>query len=112
MLNGVNVWRAAGFLGMSVETLFGHHHPDFMADAADAIGRKPNKNQSLVVSLVGDSRQRKKNPCKTKWWMQSASNPSQHPDSLANREINSEFCRIRAPSEGLRDQSASKINCL
>jgi len=63
MLNGVNVWRAAGFLGMSVETLdrvYGHHHPDFMSDAADAISRKPNKNQSLVVSLVGDGRQRKK----------------------------------------------------
>ena len=59
MLNGVNVWRAAGFLGMSVETLdrvYGHHHPNFMSDAADAISRKPNRNQSLVVSLVGEGR--------------------------------------------------------
>jgi integrase len=63
MLNGVNVWRAAGFLGMSVETLdrvYGHHHPDFMSDAAEAIGRKPNKNQALVVSLVNAKEQRKK----------------------------------------------------
>ena len=59
MQTGVSVWRAAGFLGMSVETLdrvYGHHHPDFLADAADAIGRKPNK--ALVVSLVGPSERR------------------------------------------------------
>ena len=63
MLNGVSLWRAAGFLGMSVETLdrvYGHHHPDFLADAADAIGRKPNKNQALVVSLVDAGLRRKK----------------------------------------------------
>jgi integrase len=63
MLNGVNVWRAAGFLGMSVETLdrvYGHHHPDFMSDAAQAIARKPNKNQALVVSLVDVNERRKK----------------------------------------------------
>jgi hypothetical protein len=53
MQNGVSVWRAAGFLGMSVEILdrvYGHHHPDFLSDAAAAMGRKPN--QALVVSLV------------------------------------------------------------
>ena len=63
MLNGVNIWRAAGFLGMSVETLdrvYGHHHPDFMADAANAIGRKPIRNQPLVVPLVDDRAQAKK----------------------------------------------------
>ena len=61
MQTGVSVWRAAGFLGMSVETLdrvYGHHHPDFLADAADAMGRKPNK--ALVVSLVDLSARRKK----------------------------------------------------
>jgi len=61
MQTGVSVWRAAGFLGMSVETLdrvYGHHHPDFLADAADAIGRKPNK--ALVVSLVDVAARRKK----------------------------------------------------
>jgi integrase len=63
MLNGVNIWRAAGYLGMSVETLdrvYGHHHPDFLSDAADAIGRKPNRNQALVVSLVGAAAKREK----------------------------------------------------
>ena len=63
MLNGVSLWRAAGFLGMSVETLdrvYGHHHPDFLVDAAEAIGRKPNRNQALVVSLVDEGRRSKK----------------------------------------------------
>jgi integrase len=55
---GVSMWRAAGFLGMSVETLdrvYGHHHPDYLTEAADAIGRKPNRNQALVISLAGGS---------------------------------------------------------
>jgi integrase len=63
MQNGVSMWRAAGFLGMSVETLdrvYGHHHPDYLSDAAEAIGRKPNRNQALVVSLVGDRGQARK----------------------------------------------------
>jgi integrase len=63
MQNGVSMWRAAGFLGMSVETLdrvYGHHHPDDFSDAAEAIGRKPNRNQALVVSLAGAAARRKK----------------------------------------------------
>jgi integrase len=63
MQNGVSMWRAAGFLGMSVETLdrvYGHHHPDYFSDAAEAIGRKPNRNQALVVSLAGTADRRKK----------------------------------------------------
>jgi integrase len=62
MQNGVSMWRAAGFLGMSVETLdrvYGHHHPDYLSDAAEAIGRKPNRNQALVVPLVGAAGARK-----------------------------------------------------
>lgn len=37
-------WQAAGYLGMSMETLlkvYGHHHPDHMSDAVDKIGAKP-----------------------------------------------------------------------
>jgi integrase len=63
MQNGVSMWRAAGFLGMSVETLdriYGHHHPDYFSDAAEAIGRKPNRNQALVVSLAGVAKGRGK----------------------------------------------------
>ena len=40
MQQGVPVWEAAGFLGMSAEVLlgtYGHHHPDFLHGAANAI---------------------------------------------------------------------------
>lgn len=43
MQQGADVWSAAGFLGMTVDVLietYGHHHPDFQADAADAITSK------------------------------------------------------------------------
>jgi integrase len=63
MQSGISVWRAAGFLDMSVETLdrvYGHHHPDFLSDAADAIARKPKRNEALVVSLVGAAARREK----------------------------------------------------
>lgn len=39
MQRGVDKWEAAGFLGMTVETLervYGHHHPDYMRSAAEA----------------------------------------------------------------------------
>ena len=37
MQDGVPHWEAAGYLGMTVETLetvYGHHHPDFQKNAA------------------------------------------------------------------------------
>lgn len=43
MMNGTEIWQAAGFLGMTPETLinnYGHHHPDYQADAANAITAK------------------------------------------------------------------------
>ncbi len=39
MQAGVNKWELAGFLGMTVETLesvYGHHHPDYQRNAAEA----------------------------------------------------------------------------
>ena len=44
MQAGVDPWKAAGFLGMSVETLidtYSHHHPDFQVEAAERITAKP-----------------------------------------------------------------------
>ena len=44
MQNGADLWEAAGFFATSVPTLirvYGHHHPDFMRGAAEAIGRRP-----------------------------------------------------------------------
>jgi integrase len=40
MQQGVQLWEAAGFLGMTLETLervYGHHHPEFMGSAARAL---------------------------------------------------------------------------
>jgi integrase len=46
MQNGADLWQAAGFLGMTPEMLqerYGHHHPDFQADAARAISASPGQ---------------------------------------------------------------------
>lgn len=40
MQKGVRIWDAAGFLGMTVETLervYGSHHPDYLKSAAEAL---------------------------------------------------------------------------
>lgn len=55
MQRGVDRWRAAGFLGMSVQSLlnvYGHHHPDYMREAAEAIGSRVQKKNVLVVESV------------------------------------------------------------
>lgn len=42
MMAGTDPWVAAGFLGMSIQTLtdnYGHHHPDHLAGARDAFQR-------------------------------------------------------------------------
>jgi integrase len=45
---GVSTWDAAGLLGMSpemIERVYGHHHPDFQANAAAALsGQKRDRN--------------------------------------------------------------------
>ena len=62
MQNGADLWQAAGFLGMTVETLqtvYGHHHPDFQQDAAEAITSAPNRAAGQVRdrSTVNETRQ-------------------------------------------------------
>ena len=47
MQRGVPIWQAAGYLGMSSQILehtYGHHHPDYMRSAAQAITSKQPKN--------------------------------------------------------------------
>jgi integrase len=48
MQAGVDLWQAAGFLGMTVkilERVYGHHHSDYQADAAQAVsGQKRDRN--------------------------------------------------------------------
>jgi Phage integrase family len=68
MQKGVNIWTAAGLLGMTPETLqrvYGHHHPDYMRAAADAIGRqngdrltvnKQRQTQSSVTKITEKSK--------------------------------------------------------
>jgi integrase len=55
MQAGVPVWEAAGFLGMSpamLEQTYGHHHPGHMRGAAEALGGRKGRGQSLVISLA------------------------------------------------------------
>ena len=64
MQAGVPMWEASGYLGMSEKTLrevYGHHHPDFLKGASEAIGRR-NKTakQSLVISLAEEKTKRVK----------------------------------------------------
>lgn len=45
MQAGTDPWEAAGFLGMTVETLmnrYGHHHPDYLSGARGAFSRHRN----------------------------------------------------------------------
>lgn len=55
MQNGVEIWEAAGYLGMSEETLrnvYGHHHPNYMRAAAEGIRRrKSTSNVSPMKSV-------------------------------------------------------------
>jgi integrase len=47
MQRSVPIWQAAGYLGMSsqiLERVYGHHHPDYMRAAANAITSKQSKN--------------------------------------------------------------------
>ena len=44
---GLPAWQAPGYLGMSsqiLERVWGHHHPDYMRPAADAITSKQSRN--------------------------------------------------------------------
>ena len=55
MQRGVPTWEAAGYLGMSMETLervYGHHSPEHLRKAAEAITGK-TESVSVVVSVAG-----------------------------------------------------------
>lgn len=56
MQNGVAVWEAAGFLGMSpemVERTYGHHHPDHLKGAAKGFraARRPAQSVEITVEM-------------------------------------------------------------
>ena len=52
MQAGADKWAAAGFLGMSLDTLestYGHHHPAHMQSAVDAMNRRPGGRVSVQL---------------------------------------------------------------
>ena len=63
MQNGVPIWEAAGFLGMSPEMLarvYGHHHPDHLRNAARKMAARKS-GDALVVSLEEAKKRRAEN---------------------------------------------------
>jgi integrase len=62
MQAGVNLWHAAGFLGMTVQQLerdYGHHHPDYQQEAVAALG-----GQHGARNPVNERRQTRANVAK------------------------------------------------
>ena len=61
MQTGIDPWRAAGYLGLTLETLQAHyakHSPDHLADAAQAIGfrqRSANDGRERKVKAVAQN---------------------------------------------------------
>jgi integrase len=67
MQNGTDPWQAAGYLGMSVETLlkvYGHHHPDYLSDAVEKMTAKPKRRSTATASPQKRSEQTKTNVIK------------------------------------------------
>jgi integrase len=70
MQSGVDLWDAAGFLGMTVKQLeetYGHHHPDFQREAAEALGGQNGERNTVnkrrhtapnVTNIAGFSKAR------------------------------------------------------
>jgi integrase len=64
MQAGVNLWHAAGFLGMTVQQLerdYGHHHPDYQQEAVAALGgqhgarnpvNKERRSGAVVTKMI------------------------------------------------------------
>jgi integrase len=50
MQSGVDLWHAAGFLGMTMQQLeatYGHHHPDYQREAAQALGGQNGERNTV-----------------------------------------------------------------
>lgn len=58
MQKGVNLWDAAGFLGMTVQQLeqgCGHHHPDYQEEAVAALGGQYGARNPVNKKRQGDA---------------------------------------------------------
>jgi len=54
MQAGVDLWEAAGFLGMSVQTLeknYGHHHPDHVSGVHKAFQGRRTVNDTSTINV-------------------------------------------------------------
>ena len=82
MQQGSDPWAAAGFLGMTVETLvqtYGHHHPDFQVDAAEAIVSK-SRTRLRARNVVRMSKAQTKNAPAA-----PHRNPTERPETKVNK---------------------------
>jgi integrase len=62
MQNGADLWDAAGFLGMSIQTLqqvYGHHHPKLHDTALLAIGKRPEQGANKPFGGTGVAQDRR-----------------------------------------------------
>src|SRR6202007_416816 len=62
MQRGADPWQAAGFLGMTVDTLqrtYGHHHADHLSGPRQAIGWRPADDREQSVSPPVSHRKRR-----------------------------------------------------
>ena len=51
--NGADIWHAAGYFGVTTEVLtrvYGHHHPDYLQSAVEAMERRPGNLGSFPDS--------------------------------------------------------------
>ena len=56
---GAPIWEVAGFLGMSEKTLretYGHHHPDHLRGAVNAIGTAGTNQERSFDCFVGSGK--------------------------------------------------------
>jgi len=63
MQRGVDIWEASGFLAMtreSLERVYGHHHPDYLRNAADALSRPRNVRGILQNFRTFDTNAKRK----------------------------------------------------
>ena len=54
MQSGADTWSVAGYLGMTVQMLervYGHHHPDFMRNAVDALDRRRIRSPDQIRAV-------------------------------------------------------------
>jgi hypothetical protein len=63
MQNGVDIWQASKFLGMTVQTLestYGHHRPDYLESAKAAFSRSPAQRANDMPTISANRKRTKR----------------------------------------------------